>query len=68
VAAISMYVDVAPMPARAFLTVYRTSPGADIPVGRLDAGNPTMVINSPGTYNVKRGGTDGFNVGAISDT
>jgi len=21
-------------------------------------GNPTMVINSPGTYNVKRGGTD----------
>lgn len=54
VATIGIYVATGNVPNRVELVVMQDTPGADVPVGRLDKANPSMVVAGPGTFRVTR--------------
>lgn len=50
-----------------YMQVLQDTPGADNCIGYLGLGNPTHVVNGPGTYRVYRAACDTA-IGAFSET
>ena len=68
---LSLYCATAAVPQDCVFTILQDNPGTtDTPVGRLDYSLPSVIVEGPGTYRVRRdyAGSAGTSVGVCTGT